>query len=68
MTPRNPLCDFDCSDHPALAEERPIDADAARDLLAACKQIADMAVHGEPLSIGDIQDVLRAIAKAEGPS
>lgn len=39
---------------------------AAPDLLEACKRIAAMAVVWEPLSAGDIDDVLRAIAKAEG--
>ena len=39
---------------------------AAPELLAACKSIAAMAVSWQPLSNGDISDVLKAIAKAEG--
>ncbi len=39
---------------------------AAPDLLAACKYIADIAVSWQPLTPGDISDVHRAIAKAEG--
>lgn len=38
---------------------------AAPDLLAACKMVEAMAVHGEPLSVGDIAEVRAAIAKAE---
>ncbi len=40
--------------------------DATEDLLAACREIASFAVAWEPLSVGDIAVVHRAIAKAEG--
>lgn len=39
---------------------------AAPELLAACKYISDIAVSWQPLTPGDIADVRRAIAKAEG--
>jgi hypothetical protein len=38
---------------------------SAPDLLAACKLIASFAVAWQPLSVGDIQEVTKAIAKAE---
>ena len=39
---------------------------AAPDLLEACKMVASFAVSWQPLSVGDIQEVIKAIAKAEG--
>lgn len=39
---------------------------AAPELLRACKMVAEMAVHWEPLTPGDIAEVKAAIAKAEG--
>ena len=40
---------------------------AAPDLLRACKYVAEIAVAWDPLTPGDIAEVLAAVAKAEGP-
>lgn len=65
----NYICDTSTSERRRRPAEQRANAhliSAAPDLLAACTMVASFAVAGEPLSVGDIQEVLNAIAKAEG--
>ena len=59
------VADVWCTDMPHGAANARLIA-AAPDLLRACKAVAEMAVHWEPLTPGDIREVHAAIAKATG--